>query len=199
MDNNLWTFENFETFLEARRRLLANQINEFIGSFKSDNIKQLSLAQLLEKDEGQQLEFKSTLRVDLQNNKIPMNVIENQSLKTIAGFLNQDNGGTLLIGVDDGKTPIGLETDYNSLRKKDRDGFLLHLTNIIAEKLGKEYLFNINISFENIDEKDIAVVKVIKAKEFVSLENKNYIRINNQTTQLTPIQTAEYILQVWKS
>ena len=198
MDKSLWKVENYEQFLEARRRLIAKKINEYITSLESDIIGKEGISEILINEEGQHLEFKSTLRVDTQKREIPPNVIEDQSLKTITAFLNQDDGGTLLIGIDDKKQVVGLEHDYDTLgKKKNRDGFMLHLTNIIDSRISKDYLHNIAIEIEEYEGKDVAIIRVQKAKEFVSYDNKNYVRINNQTQQLSPIDAAQYILRVW--
>lgn len=60
--------------------------------------------------------------------------LETASLKTIAAFLNSPAGGTLLIGVADDGTMVGLDSDYASLAKQgkdDADRFQLHLTQIV--------------------------------------------------------------------
>ena len=52
--------------------------------------------------------------------------------KTIAAFLNSD-GGTLLIGVEDSGTVLGIEPDFEHLRqgKQDADGWMLSLQEVI--------------------------------------------------------------------
>lgn len=44
-------------------------------------------------------------------------------------------GGTLLIGVADDGTITGLDADYATLSKRNRDGFELFLTQLIADKV----------------------------------------------------------------
>ena len=76
---------------------------------------------LIAKGESAELEFKSTFRWDLKENKVNR-ALENVVLKTLAGYMN-GNGGTLLIGVADDGSIVGLENDYKTLKKQDRDGF----------------------------------------------------------------------------
>ncbi len=197
MDKNLWKLDNYEEFLEARRRRIAKSINSFIENYNDNNIKKLKVEEILKNDESKHLEFKSTLRVDTQNKGIPIKVIEEQSLKTIAAFLNQDDGGVLIIGVDDDKNPVGLDLDYNTLKKNNPDGFMLHLSNIITSNIGRDYLHNIDISIQKYQDRDVCVVKVSKAKNFVYLNGRNYVRNHNQTEELSPADTAEYIMRVW--
>ncbi|MCH7735123.1 MAG: putative DNA binding domain-containing protein, partial [Chloroflexi bacterium] len=55
-----------------------------------------SIDELIENDEDDAVEFKSTARWDLREHK-PNKVMEDVVVKTVAAFLNTD-GGTLLIG-----------------------------------------------------------------------------------------------------
>jgi predicted HTH transcriptional regulator len=50
-------------------------------------------------------------------------------VKTAAGFLNVESGGTLLIGVDDNGKVLGLEDDYKTMgQSPTRDGYETWLT-----------------------------------------------------------------------
>jgi predicted HTH transcriptional regulator len=59
------------------------------------------------------LEFKSSLRWGVPEGGVNK-TLEKVIVKTIAGFLNSKDGGTLLIGVADNGTILGLEGDYGS-------------------------------------------------------------------------------------
>lgn len=56
-----------------------------------------TVAEIIENDEDFSVEFKSTARWDLREDK-PSRAMEDAVVKTVAGFVNTD-GGTLLIGV----------------------------------------------------------------------------------------------------
>ncbi len=56
-----------------------------------------TVAEIIDNDEDFAVEFKSTARWDLKEDK-PNKLVEDAVVKTVAGFLNTD-GGTLLIGV----------------------------------------------------------------------------------------------------
>src|SRR5208283_3043698 len=94
---------------------------------RSQRIEQLSAAlgsnlrELIAQGESDSLEFKSSFRWDLRENKVNR-ALEGVVLKTIAGYMN-GNGGTLLIGVADDGRVVGLGHDYPTLKKPDRDGF----------------------------------------------------------------------------
>jgi Putative DNA-binding domain len=80
---------------------------------------------LLQQGESNTVEFKSTARWNLKDGKKDR-TMEEVILKTIAAFLNTQ-GGILLIGVADDSSIVGLDLDYQTLKKKDRDGFELWL------------------------------------------------------------------------
>src|SRR6185369_5279694 len=80
---------------------------------------------LIEQGEGFKTEFKESLRYDKYKKEYNKEM-ERAVLKTIVSFLNA-KGGTLLIGVNDKGEVVGLEDDYKTLPKKNKDGFENHL------------------------------------------------------------------------
>jgi membrane protein YdbS with pleckstrin-like domain len=68
---------------------------------------------LVEGEEQEHLERKSTLRWDLATGKVNKN-LERSAMKTVAAFLNT-GGGTLVLGVADDRTIIGLGQDYATI------------------------------------------------------------------------------------
>ena len=88
------------------------------------------------------MEYKSTLRTRADSGEV-YKPLETMTIKTIAAFLNSRDGGTLLIGVGDDGAPFGLESDYASLRKpdkNDRDLFQQHLANVLMTAMGETAL-----------------------------------------------------------
>ena len=71
--------------------------------------------------ESQYLEYKSTLRRDIKQQR-NSKIIESAAIKTIADFANSWYGGTLLIGVSDGGAVHGLEDDYKTFSKRGQVG-----------------------------------------------------------------------------
>ncbi|NYT47072.1 MAG: ATP-binding protein [Candidatus Methanofishera endochildressiae] len=78
----------------------------------------VNLHTLIRQGEGPLLEFKSSFRWDLEQDRVNR-ALETVVLKTLAGYLNNSLGGTLLIGVTDSGEIIGLEKDYKSLKRQD--------------------------------------------------------------------------------
>ena len=197
LDRNLWKVENYDKFLSERRRQLSIAINDFLDTLLISDSDIIDLGQILEKEEDQYLEFKSSLRVDIAENGLSHKIMEDQSLKAITGFLNQDDGGLLLIGIDDDKNIVGIEKDYMTLPKKNQDGFNLHLLQIISSRIGKDFLSNVKIEYREMAGKEIAFIKVSKAHTFVPYNGHNYIRSGNRTISLSPAEAANYIRKNW--
>jgi len=86
----------------------------------------LPAVQIIDNDEDFAVEFKSTARRDLREDK-PNKLVEDAVVKTVAGFLNTD-GGTLLIGVGPDRQVVGLGYDYQRVKPANGDGFVNWLT-----------------------------------------------------------------------
>jgi type I restriction enzyme, R subunit len=110
------------------------------------------------------LEYKSTLRWDIQGESHKTGIPEKAVVKTVAGFLNSDHGGTLLIGVADDGSIHGLEADYASFSKRgqrgDHDLFGQHLLNLLTGRLGDAAAVLVSWEFHTIEGNDICRVSV---------------------------------------
>ncbi len=165
------------------------------------------LSEELEKDvktlilqgESSSLEFKSSFRWDIKQSKVNR-ALEFVILKTIAGFMNS-NGGTLLIGVADNGQIIGLEKDYQSLKKTDRDGFEQAIMTAVSTNLGTDLCQYVRIVFHSIDSHDICRVIVIKAPRAVFIKRegntKFYTRTGGSTRELNIEEATKYIASRW--
>ncbi|WP_417379076.1 helix-turn-helix domain-containing protein [Gimesia sp.] len=118
----------------TRKLLLVSQLDRKLG---------MTIHLLIASGESDVVEFKSSLRWDHRQKKCNK-ALEIVIVKTIAGFLNHD-GGDLLVGVADDGSIVGLEDDYATLRKKDRDGFELLLMQLVKNALGGEGLPHVRV------------------------------------------------------
>lgn len=172
-----------------------------------------AIAELLGPDsESQFLEYKSTLRTRADSGEV-YKPLEAATIKTVAAFLNSRDGGTLLLGVGDDGIPIGLESDYASLRKpgkNDRDLFQLHLMNVLVAAMGDAAVANVTIYAHAVDGDDLWRVHVrpsafpVDAK--VTVDNKGqlerkpafFVRLANGTREITdPTERRKYIASRW--
>ena len=162
-----------------------------------------SVEEILKEEENRYLEFKSSLRWDYRQEKVNPE-LEKVIMKTIAAFGNTE-GGILLIGVDDDKNLLGLEKDFQTLKKTDADYYEVHLRNIMHKLMGVKYVSKyIRTEFEKVkDEKLICKIKVIRAKEplYLKYNNKNgqveekfYVRSGNSSHEISSIaEINDYI------
>lgn len=196
-----WKINRYEDFLNKRREIIAKEINKYLSSLikGEDTIIPLTIEQIIAEGENEMVEFKSYLRWDYHQSNVSKN-IEYQILKTIAAFLNF-NGGTLFIGVADDGTILGLEKDYNSFKKPNKDGFELHLNNLLIESFGKEFRKYVHVSFEKTIFGEICLVRIDSSKTpaFMKFNGTKefYIRTGNSSRSLDVQETTSYIKTHW--
>jgi len=149
------------------------------------------LRSLIDTGENDRFEMKSTLRWNLKANK-PGKEIENAWLKTIIAFLNTD-GGILLVGVEDDGNILGLEPD----RFPSTDKYLLHVNNLIRDRIGMEVAQRIKFELKPLDGKDILCIQCLPSPEAVFLKHDKdeefYIRMGPGTRKLTGRETLSYM------
>lgn len=161
--------------------------------------KSFNLEEEINKGESDFLEFKSSLRWDYQQNT-KNKMLEQVIAKTISAFMNSD-GGMLLIGIGDDGTILGLENDYNTLSKDNKDGFVLTLTTLINNTLGKQTHKFVNIKIVTLKEKDICVIRVEKSSSPVFMikgeKEAFFIRASASSQPLGLKDTMAYIESNW--
>jgi hypothetical protein len=149
------------------------------------------LRALIESGESDRLEFKSTLRWNLRENR-PGREIEFSWLKTVVAFLNTE-GGTLLIGVADNGTIVG--TGKDGFRNDDK--YLLHVNNLLTRHIGVEFIRYLRYDLKPMGERSILVVDVLPADEPAFLRNDDddqfYVRMGPASKKLSLRKTFEYI------
>ena len=196
-NEEFWKLDAFELFLKKRRKKIADEINNFMNSLIENELIKMDIKDLIKKDEDVNLEFKSTFIWNTKENKIDKELKFNV-LKTVVGFMNS-NGGTLIIGVDDEHQVIGMELDYKSNWKGNKDGFILDFREYLESYIGiNNYNRYIDLSFESIDNKEVCIIKVEKNEYYIYLKKNNkkvlYVRLGNRTKPLDdPEEIIEYI------
>lgn len=201
-DRELWKLENFEKFLAARRRMLADELNAYLEKITktADTEVETPLEELIVEGESADLEFKSSLRWSYEGACIDKR-LEDAVVKSIAAFSNGD-GGTLLIGVSDDDKILGLEHDYTSL-DGNKDEFELHLRDLINKSLGVGFAVkNLGVSFHLVDGKEVCKIEIKKAEtpQYLAVADKGgnksdklYVRSGNSSIELPLKDVASYI------
>ncbi|MEA3416470.1 MAG: ATP-binding protein [Thermodesulfobacteriota bacterium] len=118
--------------------------------------------------------------------------VEKSSLKTVVAFLNTD-GGSLLIGVDDGGTITGLQEEMDKFHKKSEDKFLLHFNNLIKDKIGEDFYPFVEYHIVNIDEMKVLFVECKPSTSPCFYNEEFFVRANPATNQLTGPKLINYI------
>ncbi len=201
-NEELWELENYEKFLQERRKILADELNKFLERLTTieETKEVVSIEDLVAEGESNELEFKSSLRWDYKEEKVNKD-LEYVILKSISSFANSE-GGKLIIGVDDEGYILGLDHDYASL-KGNSDEYELHLRNLINKNLGKNFAASgMSILFHKIEDSEICLVDVSPWSKPLYLEvmdkngkksKKFYIRSGNSSQELELDEISEYI------
>lgn len=153
--------------------------------------------ELIKRGESKTLEFKSTLRWDLKEDRKDDDRVTHAALKTIAAFLNTE-GGDLLIGVADDGSIVGIERD----RLGTDDAFMRHLAQVVRNALGDRAGTCIDPKCQVVEGKTVCVVSCRRSPEPVFLKWKGlesapegdfFVRSGPGTVKLSPESAREYI------
>src|SRR3989338_2231703 len=195
-----WEQMEYREFLEQRRELIAQIVLEGYRTLVAEQVETalglpISIDDIVSNGDSSAVEFKTTLRINLHTgNKDPK--MELAILKTIAGFLNT-NGGTLIIGVSDDGTALGIDADAF----ENEDKMSLHLVNLIKDRMSPTIMPFIHARFEDYKGCRVMVIECSKARAPVFVKDGNierfYVRTGPSTTELSASQTQEYIKQHW--
>ncbi|MCK4699775.1 MAG: ATP-binding protein [Bacteroidales bacterium] len=184
--------------LTARIHVALNSKLRYIEQLSGELTKDVK--KLISHGESSAIEFKSSFRWDIKQSKVNKDLVF-VILKAIAGFMNND-GGTLLIGIaDDGKI-VGLEKDYQNLKKPDRDGFEQSIFTAISTNLGTDLSNYVHVIFHTMDSNDICRLIIMPAPRpvFIKQEGnpKLYIRAGVSTRELNIEEATKFINNRWQ-
>jgi predicted HTH transcriptional regulator len=163
-----------------------------------------ALLSLLERtseiDPGANVEFKSTLRFNLKTSSADKE-LSKAVAKTICAFMNAD-GGTLFIGVGDHKEAIGIEKDIQGLSKRDEDGFISTLYQLVLDMIGTEFWQLVRPTVLDYQGKRICGIEVQSSSApawFIDGNSQTfYVRIGNRSMPQAPREALKYILKRFK-
>ncbi len=153
--------------------------------------------ELIKRAESKTLEFKSTLRWSLKEDRKDDKGVTHAVLKTIAAFLNTE-GGDLLIGVADDGSIVGTERD----QLENDDKFMRHLAQVVRNGLGDRAGTCIDPKTQIVEGKTVCVVSCQRSPEPVFLRWKGmeatpegdfFVRSGPGTVKLPPDSAQEYI------
>lgn len=103
----------------------------------------------------------------------------------------------MLIGVADDGAIVGLEHDYATLRKKDRDGFELLLMQLAKNRLGGDVCTLLHTVFQRIGGHDVCRLLIDRAERPVYVQNEQkatyFLRVGNSTQELDTKEALAHI------
>jgi type I restriction enzyme R subunit len=121
--------------------------------------------ELIKSGESKTLEFQSTLRWNLKEDRQDDGAVTHAVLKAVAAFLNTE-GGDLLIGVSDDRSVIGIEVD----RLETDDKFMRHVSQVVRDGLGDLAATCIDPKCQVVEGKTVCVVSCQRSPEPVYLK-----------------------------
>ncbi len=154
----------------------------------------------IDQGENDWVEFKSSLRWNIKTEK-PDKRIEAVIVKALSAFMNA-RGGTLFIGINDEGEAVGIEPDYKTFqRKANRDGFMLKLSNLVSQNLGRQSHKFITTDIQTMEGRDVCRITIRPGEKpvFVTDEGKEsfYIRAGASSVPLSMSEAHEYISSRW--
>lgn len=190
-------FGGFMGVISALLMTIFQRRNKLIDQLRRELDKNLSA--LISKGESDDLEFKSSFRYDYRQQKVNK-ALESVIIKTLAGFMNTQ-GGSLLIGVADDGSILGLEADYNTLSRKDNDGYTQLLMSAIADKMGTPACKLVKILFHAHQDKEVCRVIVLPSPMPVYAKEDNeprfFVRTGSGTREMDIREAITFIKAKW--
>lgn len=212
--------DDFVTFFNSRFERLLRQIEEAMrkpvnrtadraespfSQVESAEAVESGIRAVISSGESKVVEFKSTGRRNLKTG-VADPAMEWSVIKTLAAFMNT-YGGTLLIGVADNGSIVGIEEDYPVVSKKNQDGWELWLTTLTTTSLGKVAAAELDVKIGRIDGRTVARIDVGPAAKPVFATAARggdkkpmfMVRLNNSTHELVGQEALEYQQSRWPS
>ena len=117
-------------------------------------------------------------------------------VKSVAGFMNA-HGGTLLVGVADNGTVVGIEEDFPFLGKKDADGWELWLTDLLCTSLGKTAAADVLVTLGHLDGRTVGANRRRPGRPASVRQQQQgqagvSVRINNSIHELAGREAHDY-------
>lgn len=153
----------------------------------------LDLAEVIAGGETEQVEFKSTLRVNLHTGEHD-DRMRQEVIETIAGFLNH-RGGTLIVGVADDGSPVGIDAD----KFANEDQMSRDLADLITTRIESKALGLLQVSFDDYRDVRVLIVRCEASKSPTYANAKKgdsrglYVRVGTSTRALPADQIVAYI------
>ena len=154
--------------------------------------------QLLIREESRVVEYKQTARWNVRERRRDK-TMEQVVVKTVAGMLN-DRGGTLLIGVTDDGSPVGLDDDYAQVSPPNADAYVNWLDTLFDNSLGHVGAHRLSIRIDQVNYRDVCRIDVPASSRPIWVKTKDgsdvlYQRRNNSTRPVPPTEVEHFLTE----
>ena len=174
----------------AIKGLMSKHLVHNSATVGTEEFERSEIKKALAGGESETVEFKSTLRTDLNTGEKEER-IERSVLKSLVAFLNSD-GGMILIGVADNGKVLGIDKSFDTNDKAN-----LHLTNLITTHIGNEFLPFISFGVTDYEGKRVMRVICKKTNGPVFLKEWPheyfYVRSGSASMELNGMAMVNYI------
>lgn len=200
MDEELWKIDNYEKFLQKRRKYLAQHLNEYLNSFSDtkESVGEAGIDDLINEGESLDLELKASYQWNYDKQKQD-DEYEYAVFRTVAAFANT-KGGTLILGVNDEGNVAGLAQDISYI-ESDVEEFRKYMHNRFIEVFGKEFVKKyLKIEFLDFKEEVICKIEIIGSEKpvflphiFDNFKKVFYIRTGSSSSSISGEELNQYI------
>lgn len=196
-----WKAADFEALVQPDRRGAPN------------------LEDLIAQGEGPRVEFKASYRLPTGIPKVKgveltgaelqaalramAETLEMEVVATVAAFLNSEEGGVLLVGVNDDGSVQGIEHDFPAFSEKDRnlDNYERHITGVLLKHFGLTHAPFFRVTLPETIGKHICRIDVDPAPQPAYCKERNvhafYVRIGNSSRKHELPEAVTYIRHRW--
>jgi hypothetical protein len=198
-----WEHLEYREFLQQRRELMAKVIRDAYlqlagqGGVKQSWAEPVSVEEIVDDGESTLVEFKSTLRTNMHTRQEDPRMVLSV-LKTLAAFVNT-HGGTLVIGVADDGSYVGLGPD--AFPNEDR--MSLHLVDLIKDRMGVSHMMYIHPRFDDYQGGRVMAVDCLPGRSPVFVKDGNterfYVRTGPSSQELSGAKMQDFIQKRFKS
>ncbi len=194
-----WETLEYNDFLEQRRERISQVISHGYSQLVNKiheiqpEAEELDIAGMVASGESTTVEFKCALRTNLHTGRKDEKIVYSW-LRTVAGFLNLQ-GGTLVIGVEDDGTPVGLDKDgFNS-----EDEIYSYAMEVMKSSLSEHHIKFIHPRFEEYQGTRVLAIECWPSDDAIYLKYNGgehfFVRAGDTTKELSTNQLQDYIKQ----
>ena len=158
------------------------------------------LRRLMERGEGQQIEFKEcAIERGRDGKPRPDTKLSERLVNSVAAFMNSDQGGNVMIGIADDMKFVGVENEYAIANKQRQDwnGYELWLSNALRGRVGKNATQEFTIERYREAGKDICVIRIRPTRSPVWVDGKLYVRKGPENIPRVEDELFHYMRSRW--